>query len=600
MRNYYVIALSAALLAGGSVFAQSTQHFLTKSRLTSLQKSGRLPLAAKSLNLQARQLPDASNKALKTSPEKSQVYDNIVSDQPEGTLHAADIRNGYYTYSFWGYIMGGAYSGSVGTYVVTDDAIYLKNPFNGFNTNSWLRIDKTADGKYVARLPQPIYEENGVTYYASHLKLTSTDDGGKTFVADTTAAGSDAYYSYDKGVLSMVDSTYDASGFPSGAVGLTDADGNWYGYLDAAVVIKPNTYHKAVVPDGAQYSKYALESNSYSAYDIGKGFQESNDTTNALVDVARFNDSIYINNPYSKDPTSWIKGIVKGGKATFLPQYVGIDSTNNIHVWFEPATFTVGLDSTYFEEYGEVDKYRVYSIADKLEMSVDPASNVLTSPKNTSFLINASPEKVNYVSTFDELSLTPWTETAATPSDPVVNSVNETYNTEGYATVNMTLSPLDTDGKVMNTDKVYYNVYTSDEPDKPFELTEDEGYEYYSYPDSVNIPYTYTDGMDIGASGSNHIWCVYFDTNDIDSVGVQVFYNGAGELRHSNLVWFSLVPQHAAAGIKTIGGEASGVNGVTYYDISGRRIAAPKQAGVYIMETTYADGTKKGVKILKK
>ena len=116
----------------------------------------------------------------------------------------------------------------------------------------------------------------------------------------------------------------------------------------------------------------------------------------------------------------------------------------------------------------------------------------------------------------------------------------------------------------------------------------------------MNIPYSYTDGMDIAANGATHYWCIFFDTNDIDSVGVQMFYNGAGELRHSNLVWYSLVEQHEAAGINALEGNESGVSSVAYFDLSGRRVAAPKQAGLYIKEVTYADGTKKGTKVLKK
>ena len=600
MKKIYLFALSAALLSGGSAFAQNAQQVLTKARLSALQKSGKVAGMVKASRLTARQFPASAGANGQLSVAKTQVYDDIVSSQPEGTLHAADLRSGFSTLSVWGNIMAANYSNSIGTYVETDDAIFLKNPFNGFLTNTWLRIDKNADGTYVAHLPQPIYEQDGQTFYATHVKLSTSESNGSTYVADTTAAGSDAYFTYKDGVLAMADSVYDASGFPSAAIGLTDADGAWYGYLDGAQRVTPNTSHKTVLPAAAKKATYAMSNTTYSAYDIGQGFVETRDTAHAIVDVAFDGDTIYVNNPATKDSSSWIKGVIKDGKATFEPQYIGADTIDNIHLWFEPATYTVELDSSYYAYYGEVDKVRSYSLADKLELAYDAATKSLQAPDSTSFIVNGSPSKVYYLATYDEVGFEPWKEVAATPADPVITAVNETYNTQGYAAVTFTLPQFDTNGKPLNTDKAYYNLYTSDDPETPYALTEDEGYKYFNYSDSVNIPYSYTDGMDIAAYGAKHYWYIYFDTNDIDSVGVQMFYNGAGELRHSNLVWYSLVEQHDAAGINALEGNESGVSSVAYFDLSGRRVAAPKQAGLYIKEVTYADGTKKGTKVLKK
>lgn len=42
MKKIYLFALSAALLSGGSAFAQNAQQVLTKARLSALQKSGKV------------------------------------------------------------------------------------------------------------------------------------------------------------------------------------------------------------------------------------------------------------------------------------------------------------------------------------------------------------------------------------------------------------------------------------------------------------------------------------------------------------------------------------------------------------------------------
>lgn len=606
MKKIYLFVLSAALLTVGINANAQSQKVLSKSNIAELQKSNRLPIGAKRLNVQTRTLGQSYSSQVRVNKAPAAnalpTVADIITDQPAGTLHVG-ARSGFYTYSFFGYILGGSYSNTVGDWVVSDSAIYIKEPLHGLTTNSWLKLDKVDDENYVAHLPQAIYSETVTqddgtdttyVYYAKRFVFT-----GQTYAEDSTTAGSvDAHFTYKNGVLQSVDTAYDASGFPLAAINLTDETNGFYGYLDGATKFEEVTEKPTALPSTATPENYELDNTTYSGTIIPAQDTSVIDSSvnRSIVRVAFDGNDVYINNPSTKSDDSWIKGTIEGNKAIFKPQYIGIDSTQNVFTWFEPATFTLVNDSSYYDYFGEIDVLRSYSLADELVFDYDPTTKSFSAPANTSFLINAAPDRVYYVDTYDEAKLNPWEETEGTPADPEFTDFDNEFADYGDFALVYNIPDVDTTGKLMNVDKVYFNLFTSDDPENPYELTEDEGYNYYSG-DPANIPYTYSDGNDVNASGTTHYNYFYFDPTTIDSIGVQSFYNGAGVLHNSNVVWFNV---GAATAINNIQGDHSGIKGVAYYDLSGRQVNAPKQTGIYIKEVTYADGTKKGVKFIKK
>lgn len=619
MKKSYSLLLAALLLTTSVSAQKALTPKQVQARISQIQKTGKTinesTLRANGLNpigkitneigKASTALPQAAPKVKKAQDITWPDASTIIDEQPEGTLHSALFRSGNYTYAFWGYLFSSTYSYGLGTYVVADDAIYLKNPFHGYSTDTWLKLDKVDDENYVAHLPQAImsayYEDEDTTYIYYAARMVYDEEA--LYVADSTSQ--DVAFTYKNGVLAQTDTTVeDYYGDPLAGISLTDKDFGLYGYVDNAIKIEPNTEVKTELPATATISPYKITSTNYTEY-IYPDEPESNSVDSAsttnLINIAFDGNDVYINNPSTNDSTSWIKGTIADGKATFLPQYIGADEEDGYHVWFKPATFTLVTDSTYLEDYGDIDIYRYYEEADKLELTYDADAKTLAAPEGTSLIINARPDRISYLDTFDEIDLKPWQEVAATPADPVINSVGEYFNDYGYSYVSFNIPNTDVDGNLLNVDKLYYNVFTSDDTENPYALTEDEGYEGFNNPDPVNIPYSYNDGWDVMADGASHSLYFYFDTNDIDSVGIQSYYTGGGETNKSNLVWFSLLEQHGTTdGISSLEGNNSGVKSVSYYDISGRQISAPKQAGIFVKETTYADGTKTSVKILKR
>lgn len=594
MKKSYLLIMSALLLTS-TAFAQKSQRVATKSVI---EKAAQLKLPGSVTNLKARSL-DGSNAQLTAVPLKKalEINDNdtVIYNVAEGVAHKNNARSGFAFYSSLFGISGGSYSNRIGTFVKDNRTIYLQDPFGQLAHGSYLKLTRVGGIKsttYVAKLPQPIYyDETNGTLYATRLTF-QTNDEGSTYAPDTVdAEAQNAYFTYENGVLTMADSTIDeTTGYPTAIIGLTDADGGWYGYGDNGISITPIEDIATEKPESAEPQDYVLAETSIDESD------GTVSTTRSKIKVAIQGSSIYINNPASNDPKSWIQGTLDGDTATFEPQYIGPDSIDGYHLWFRPATYETYIDSTYYYYYGynwffyEND----YTAAPTLKLKYDAENKTLTAPASTAITINAAPDRIYYLKAINDPAFTPFTEKEAVPVDPEItlfSGYNEEY---GYGYFNFTLDCIDTDSTFIDPDKLTYSVYI-DDPDEPYVFTADEyANDLNPGEEETEIPYNYS-GYDIYASGN--IRQVYFYVADIDSIGVQAIYRGLGVEHRSNIAWYNVA---AANGIKGVNDTTSGVKSVAYYDISGRRVATPTQSGLYIKETTYADGTKKGAKFLKR
>ena len=61
----------------------------------------------------------------------------------------------------WTSMEPGKYEGLASKIVEGDDGyLYVYNPLSGFNSNSWLKLEKVGEGRYKAVLPQIIFKDN--------------------------------------------------------------------------------------------------------------------------------------------------------------------------------------------------------------------------------------------------------------------------------------------------------------------------------------------------------------------------------------------------------------------------------------------------------
>ena len=486
------------------------------------------------------------------------TVDSLITTAPAGEVHNNVIRSGTGYYSLYGYVLSSTAYAMTGNYVKTDDAIYLKDPFTNLTTDSYLKLDAEGDGKYVAHLPQPIYDEEyqGTTYhyYASKLKI---NDEHNSYAADTLSDGSidqDVHFELVGDTLKSTDLSFE------NIIGLTDDTYAWYGYGDYDIAMYDNPYTTTSLPSGVAFERWVLNRSQ-------------------LVNVAVDGNEIYINDPTANNNLYWFKGTIEGDKVTFKgPQYLGVNEDYATHVFFFPGT-------SFWDDQG-----KGYALSDELVMNYDPAAKKFTAQDTAdAMIINGALDRVYYLSVYDNPELAFFVEKAGTPADPYFTQVSE-YNTDyGYGYIVFFIPTVDVDGNFIEPSKIYYNIYFDSET--PETLSTDD---YTSLgQDMTDIPFYFSDGWDIFLQGSTHQ--LYYYVAEYDQVGVSTTYTGGGESHRSNIVW----AENPANSIKGGTTDNGAVESVKYFDLSGRRIAAPVK-GLYLKKVTFADGTTKTVKGMAK
>lgn len=479
----------------------------------------------------------------------------IIADQPEGTLHEKQRRSTlYYYYGVEGQDIYEA-EWSLGEWV--DDAdgnVYIKNPFAGLVTSSYLKLDKLNGDTLVAHLPQTIYETDEQELYAARM-VEQEEDGVVNYVASEDQT--DLLFTRSGDTLRALFNTVDDQGCPTEMLGLADAEGNWYGFGDAKIVIEPMSLQRTLLPGGATPQDYEM---TYATGD------ES--TYSVLVQAAFSNGKVYLKSPMTseQDPDQWIEGeITADGKAVFKPQYIGTDVITYNHVFFMPAT----CESVYNEE--SETTYYEYDVASQLTFAYDADARTLTAEKGTALLVNTEPTLLDVLQGYPEPVYTPFEETAATPASPVWMSVTDYDADYQYGELYFTVPAKDTEGKFINPEKLTYSVYFDSE--EPFTFTTDE---YVKLPETTTeIASDYADGYDFFITDDAHEVYVF---SPFERVGVQSIYRGGGEERRSPIIWYQDPDGISKTGI------AEENTATSYYDLAGRRLSKP-QRGITIVRT---------------
>ncbi len=481
------------------------------------------------------------------------------------------------------------YPSAISEYVIGDDGTIYIQPITTYKTGGYIKLEKQADGTYTAHTPQVFYDQanpdgSHILAWATRFILKQTPDGAYYYDAEETGDGgynTDMKFTFVDGVLQQADMTLDETGLPKELLAMTDPDGNWAIYGSGCITIAP-------LPEGDKPAVLPDDAEEHSAVLL---YKDVNSTTGELIDMDKKlhyatspsePGTVYLNNPSDRLPDQWIKGQVESdGSWTFKRQYLGTWPLANAHVWFIPGTYTIGTETqngvTY---YGEL-----YTLTDEMTLKYDDAKQAYTSADDEAMLINISTEEPWYVEAFDAPGIQQIHDVAATPADPTILTIQGNYGSGGY--FSFTLPGEDVDGNFINTDKMYYRIYTNGNETAPFVFTPEE-YKNLTE-DMTDVPYEFTDMYDFMHSGTT---CgFYFYHEGIYRLGVQSVYMGGGEEHVSNIVW-SDVPGTGISSVTT--DEAAKVE---YYDLQGRRVSNPTK-GIFIKKTTTADGTR-SVKIMK-
>lgn len=437
---------------------------------------------------------------------------SIVYDRPDGNYMLMSRSGEAYGATFFG-VLYAEVSGKVCELVINADKVYMKDIITQFNTDSW--IEGTLKGNTITfSFPQPIYEEQGETYYAMMMKLSDN-----TYVMDTSSQQLTLSFNKKEGIITSAANM--ASG--SRVVGLADSDGGWTGFADWNLTLRTVNEKPAEAPEGLETTDYAITAPGVVGSIAQVGFQD---------------DEVWVKGLYANLPDSWIHGTISGGKATFASgQYLGADMVSGYFQYLVSAN----AEEEYDEYYDET--YTSYSLSKAaITFDYDPQTRTLTN--SSCFLINAGTEAVSYAAVYNQAALKPFTEVAATPKMPVWNGISEYgfeyfYDYEyGWGVFDFDIFTEDTEGNFILPEKLSYAVYTRVNGEE--RVYEFSAYDhiYQQEPTMTEIPFDYADDWDIYYNGPTHY--VYFFNGGAEAYGVQAIYRGGGEERRSEIAWYDM------------------------------------------------------------
>ncbi len=501
----------------------------------------------------------------------------IIKDTPKGKL----IENLYRSTKSWvkkGWtgIQQGRYEGLVSKIVIGDDGcIYIYNPLSGLDSKSWLKLEKQADGKYRAKLPQAILtddyggddeEEESSERTITLNRMVSTDDGKSYEPVGATMNYVDFTWENNKLVMKGMGQKKQIWGAAYNNSWQSNYGGDW------ALTIEPLGEQLITPPSTAVKAQYIVSSKS--------------DSSPRIVEAMTDNNDIYIKGLFKAEKLAnvWVKLTKQGDKAVMpTNQYLGITKKTDFKKYdsdkSEYHTFAAAFEN---EE----------KTAENLEFSIDATGKLTASKILRTSLGRASNDNItgeDYVESYEGLTLTPYIQKAGKPATPVYfyfTSTPDYDNTSNEIKLAFYVKNADVDGNYLDPEKMYYNVYVngSKEPFK-FKKTETQ-YRDMHEDEMTNIPFNYQDNRNYDFKVIDNLRILHFYGSSITSVKVVMVYEADGKKYSS---------EPMVAKLSTAGIESANFNKATtekYYTIDGCQIQK-LQKGLNIVKSS--DGTTRKV-----
>ena len=500
----------------------------------------------------------------------------IIKDTPKGKL----IENLYRSSKSWvkkGWtgVQPGRYEGIVSKIVIGEDGcIYIYNPLSGLDSKSWLKLEKQADGKYRAKLPQDIFtddlggdddEEESSERTISLQRLVSSDDG-----KNYEPIGANNYVDF-----TVEGRTLKMSGMGQkkqiwGASFNNKWERNYGG--DWALTIEPLKEQLITPPATATKSQYTVTSKS--------------DPSPRIVEVMTDNNDIYVKGLFKAEKlaNTWVKITKQGDKAVMSTnQYLGITKKTDFKKYdsdkSEYHTFAAAFEN---EE----------KTAENLEFSIDATGKLTASKLLRTSLGRASNDNItgeDYIESYEGLTLTPYVQkevgAPATPEYFYLTSTPNYDNTSNEIKLAFYVKNADINGNILDPEKMYYNVYVNGSTE-PFKFKKGTNYNYMEQEELVNIPFNYKDKNNYDFKVVDNLRILHFYDSSITRLKVVMVYEADGKKYSS---------EPLVASLTTDGIESANFSKTTtekYYTVDGRQIQK-LQKGLNIIKSS--DGTTRKV-----
>lgn len=503
-----------------------------------------------------------------TPPDET---DEIIFEVPEGETSYLSRDCVAFKYDYEGVSKSTVYGSAVTMTTTGDGTVYLSNPITEFTLLSYFKGSLQADGSIVVTGPQLIYdeyddwEEEWVNVY-----LVPMDKVVDEYQRITYKPTEDM-----KLVLKKTENGYEAAN-PDQMLGLAlygeiaDLDGNpigkgyaWNGYGDYNLTFTAKQPSNGITPpEGAKIERWA--------------FHDPYET--ALINVVPGEKEFYIQGLDRGTPDGWLKATVKDGKITIPSKtFIGINPTIAYYTYMWGSTL----------EYDEEGELRGNS-TDEVIFTYDADSKKLYLEEGQGYGICSSAEHYYLLTLYENVEIYNQNRNVntlpAAPYDLEVEPFDEYFQT---GIMRFYLPSYDEDNNLLETDKLYYNIYLNDEI---FTFTPEE-YPYMELTENmVNVPYSLWDNDMIFIYQDYHE--IFFVSELTGKCGVQsVYVNEEGKELRSEIVSVDV------SGVNSMEQEKE-ITSCTFYNLQGQPVPVT-YSGLVICRTTYSDGTVKVTKMMK-
>ena len=499
----------------------------------------------------------------------ARVEEEPIMDVPEGTLYDNMYASSFAYGLGWGDIYIQNVDGGIGKVVEgTDGNLYIYNPISQgyiwFSILPWIKAEPAGDGKFVAKLPQLYIIDYGDPYYAYCMHYD--EDEGMPVVEEE----GEIEFTWENGVLTQLGDKF---------IGLCDATADWFYMADQHIVYTPQTDEPLIMTDDEYYIQSYTMTYLSDPTDLTA-------TRNCIVDVIIDGEDIYMGNLNNNNPTSFIKGTLVDGKATFpTRQYLGVDAYYNGHIYV--LTGDAFVDT---ETYGS--PVFNYNLNDEIVFNVDEEARNIVAEWPASMITNVGPSTLSIINDYVAPGLVAFDEYPATPAKPIFADEDISVNqNSGWTVLHFTIPTEDVDGYRLNENKLFYNIYLDDQvytfdPETYIGLSSE----------MTDIPYKFEDNINFDIYISNGRHTVYLYTTQFATVGVQSIYTAGGEVNRSEIAY--VINPIDPSGINEV---ATGlqVTDTHYYDLTGRELPSAPATGLFLQRIDYSNGSSATIKVAK-
>ena len=543
MKKFYTVLLSALFVVSATAGEKSLPTTFKQDMQTSMKKA----VAIKQASAMKKVAPLTSS---------------VVTEAPEGehTLLVRDTKFATYMDYFGDLSAQADYGLAVDRVDGTDGKVWFSNPSCTQTYDSYYYGTKNDDGSITIPGGQCIVSEfdfstfDFVNYYL--VKLTYNDS--------TMTISDDIDYK-----LNSVDGKL-VSANPKEVLAVCMIQNDkwaWTGYADGDLCYYSLPVEPTVAPE-AKSEKFVF----YKKDDYGN-------ETGSFVNTIVTDKEIYIQG-ILEGADSWVKMTLEGDSAVMMSnQYLGIDDDSHHFV------FAAGTVGTPYQDAFTGQTFYEWEFAPSMKFHWDAAKKELVSAN--ALLLNAAIDLTYYVDLIENPRFAAQNRKAGTrPMNPEgISYVSSAENGGMPAALTVTLPPFDVEGNMLDTSRLYFNVYFDD--DVLFTFYKDE---YQIEKDYTNVPWSYNNEMDLFGYGTLH--GMFFYVENFERIGVQQLYEEEdGSFSRSYIVYNT-----GHVGVDGIESEQAGRE--EYFDLMGRRVAIPEN-GLFIKRTSFNDGTVKTVKVMK-